>query len=135
MLTSKKETEDKTVLVIEDEDANFFALAAILKTRGFRCVSATNAAEAFTILKKTSIIDIILMDLMMPGIDGFEATKAIKSDEQFAHLPIVVLSALNTKEHKEKAFSSGANAYLTKPIDVDELLAVLKSFTPSSSAN
>jgi CheY-like chemotaxis protein len=129
MLNQKKE-KSKTVLIIDDEELNFFSLAALLRSRGIRSISATNTAEAFSVLKNTPDIDAILMDIMMPGINGFEASKAIKSEEKFTHIPIIILSALTMKEHKDKAIASGADAYLTKPVDFDLLMDLLNQYTP-----
>lgn len=127
LLGSKQEEKQKTLLIIDDEDLNFFSLAQILKTRGYRCLSAINSAEAFSLLKHTTEIEAILMDIMMPGIDGVQATKAIKDNPLFSHIPIIVLTALTTNDIKNKAMAAGANAFLTKPVDIDKLLAILKS--------
>jgi CheY-like chemotaxis protein len=124
LIVNRKEGE-RTILIIDDENLNFFSLAAILKTKGYRCLSAENAAEAFDVLKNNPEIKAILMDIMMPGIDGFKTTRAIKEDERYGHIPVLVFTALDTSEDKDKALASGANAFLSKPVSTDQLLEQL----------
>ena len=127
MLTlNRQEPEAKTVLIIDDEDMNFYSLAALLKSRGYQCISASNSAEAFSVLQKIATVDFILMDIMMPGIDGYEATAAIRSYPKFQSIPI---SALTNKEEVQKAYEAGADADLTKPVDFDKLMGLLQSHT------
>lgn len=125
MLIANRKEGERTILIIDDENLNFFSLAAVLKTRGFRCLSAENATEAFDVLRNAPEVKAILMDVMMPGIDGFETTRAIREDERFKHIPILVLTALSEKEDREKALASGADAFLAKPINLDQLLEQL----------
>ena len=102
MLIANRKEGERTILIIDDENLNFFSLAAVLKTRGFRCLSAENATEAFDVLRNAPEVKAILMDVMMPGIDGFETTRAIREDERFKHIPILVLTALSEKEDRER---------------------------------
>lgn len=125
MLIANRKEGERTILIIDDENLNFFSLAAVLKTRGFRCLSAENATEAFDVLRNAPEVKAILMDVMMPGIDGFETTRALREDERFKHIPILVLTALSEKEDREKALASGADAFLAKPINLDQLLEQL----------
>jgi CheY-like chemotaxis protein len=129
LVTHQQKQREKTVLIIDDEEMNYFSLAAMLNSRGIRSISASNTADAFSVLKTNAHIDVILMDIMMPGIDGFEASKAITSHERFSKIPIIVLSALTTTEDKNKALASGAVAYLTKPVDFDKLIELLNQYT------
>jgi CheY-like chemotaxis protein len=126
LIGAHKEEKTKTLLVIDDEELNFFALAEMLKTRGYRCLSAANPAEAFTVLQSETSIAAILVDIMMPGMDGYEATRTFKSHPQWNRIPVIVLTALTTNEDKHKAIAVGADAFLTKPVDVDRLLSLLK---------
>lgn len=125
LLGTHKEEQAKTLLIIDDEDLNFFALAELLKTRGYRCLSASNPAEAFAVLQSEPSISAILVDIMMPGMDGYEATRTIKKHHDWNKIPVIVLTALTTKDDKDKAMAAGADAFLTKPVDVDRLLQLL----------
>lgn len=125
LLGAHKEEKTKTLLIIDDEELNFFALAEMLKTRGYRCLSASNPAEAFAVLQTETSITAILVDIMMPGMDGYEATRTIKGNKQWSRIPVIVLTALTTKEDKHKAIAAGADAFLTKPVDIDRLLELL----------
>ena len=126
LLTDKSVDRKKTLLIIDDEDLNFFSLAAMLKSKGYACLSANGTGEALTVLRTTPEMDAILMDIMMPGLDGFETTRLIKEEPPFDSIPIIALTALTTNDVKEKALASGAVAFLTKPVDVDLLLAKLE---------
>lgn len=124
---------EERVLIIDDEDVNFFALAELLKTKGYRSISANNALEANAVLKSNNNIKAIIMDIMMPGVDGIELTASIKADTKFQHIPIIVTSALTTKDYKEKAAAAGAEYYLTKPIDIDALIKILSTLNKKST--
>lgn len=126
LITNQKAGAQKTILIIDDEDLNFFSLAAVLKSRGYQCISANNTAEAFSALKTNPEVSAILMDIMMPGIDGYEATHALKADDRYSHIPIIVLTALSSKEDREKSITSGANGFLSKPVDIDKLMELLE---------
>jgi len=135
MLIANRKEGERTILIIDDDNLNFFSLAAVLKARGFRCLSAENATEAFDVLRNNPEVKAILMDVMMPGIDGFETTRAIREDERFQHIPILVLTALSEKEDREKALASGADAFLAKPINLDQLVEQLNQITLLRTGN
>ena len=107
------------VLLVDDELMNRKVASKILKKEGFEVVEAVDGLEALERLK-TYDIDIILMDLMMPNMDGYEATKIIKEDENLSSIPIIILSALSDKSAILKGLELGANEYLTKPYDIAE---------------
>ena len=107
------------VLLVDDELMNRKVASKILKKEGFEVVEAVDGLEALERLK-THDIDIILMDLMMPNMDGYEATKIIKEDENLSSIPIIILSALSDKSAILKGLELGANEYLTKPYDIAE---------------
>jgi len=105
------------VLLCDDELMNRKVASKILNKEGFSVIEATNGAEAIELLKH-SRVDLILMDLMMPVMDGYEATKIIKEDEELSSIPLIVISALSDKKAITRALELGANEYLTKPFDI-----------------
>ena len=119
-------SSQKTILIIDDDQRNIFALTAVLKAKNFSVVSAASMAEAFVLLDSISEIGIVLMDMMMPGMDGYEAIPRIKLNEQYQHLPVIAVTAQAMAGDKEKALAAGADDYIPKPVDVDLLLEVLK---------
>jgi len=114
----------RTVLLIDDDSRNIFALKAVLKSRSFNCVTTNNATDGIALLKSDPAIAIVLMDMMMPDMDGYEAIKKIRRGEMRA-IPIVAVTAQAMVGDRDKCLAAGADAYLAKPIDVDELMEVL----------
>ncbi len=115
----------KKILIIDDDSRNIFALSAVLKARGFSCVSATGAQEGISMLKEDGEIGIVLMDMMMPDMDGYEAINEIRSDEQITSTPIIAVTAQAMVGDRDKALSAGADNYVSKPIDVDQLTQII----------
>ena len=115
-----------TILLCDDELMNRKVASKILKKEGFDVVEAVNGAEAIEVLKRSKI-DLILMDLMMPIMDGYEATKIIKESEAFAQIPLIVISALSDKSAITKALELGAIDYLTKPFDIIDFRLRIKN--------
>src|SRR5690242_16695522 len=115
----------KMILVIDDDDRNIFALSAVLRAKGFDCLDATSAPAGIDLLRNNGQIDVVLMDMMMPDMDGYEAIKIIKSDAAIASIPIVAVTAQAMRGDEEKVLAGGADAYISKPVDVDKLLEVL----------
>ena len=118
---------DLKILIADDEPTNRFIAKMALAKDGYQIVEATNGKEAIEIAKKENP-DVILMDAVMPIMNGFEAIKYIKNDENLANIPILMVTALDSKEDKVKAFNSGANDYISKPFDMQELKLRVKSF-------
>lgn len=119
----------KSILIIDDDARNIFALSAILKARGFTVVSATGVREAYVILARPEPIDTILIDMMMPEMDGYEAIPDLKQDERYKHIPLIAVTAQAMAGDREKCLAAGADAYLAKPVDVDALLELLDTAT------
>ena len=119
--------KDVTILIADDEPTNRFIIKSLLKQEGYNILEAKNGFEAIE-LTKHNRVDVILMDAMMPEMDGFEAIKEIKKIENLQNIPILMITALDSKDDKVKAFESGANDFITKPVDKDELLLRVKSF-------
>ncbi|MFA6137760.1 MAG: response regulator, partial [Sulfurimonas sp.] len=114
------------VLLCDDELMNRKVASKILEKEGFSVVEAVNGKEAIEVLNSTKI-DLILMDLMMPVMDGYEATKIIKEDDEFSTIPLIIISALSDKEAITKGLELGADEYLTKPFDIIEFRLRVKN--------
>lgn len=115
----------KRVLIIDDDNRNIFALSATLRTRSYECISCLSAEEALSLLKNDSCFDAILIDMMMPDMDGYEAIPLIKKIPSHTKTLVVAVTAQAMVGDKEKCLSSGADYYVSKPIDVDKLLDIL----------
>ena len=113
--------KNKKVLIVDDDIKNIFVLSSALQEYNMDISHAKNGKEAIEFLEEHKDIDIILMDIMMPVMDGYEAMKAIRSDDIFKTIPIIAVSAKAMKEDKDKAIDCGANDFLPKPIDLDKL--------------
>jgi HAMP domain-containing protein/CheY-like chemotaxis protein/signal transduction histidine kinase len=119
--------KDKKVLMVDDDIRNVYALSSVLETKGLDITSAQNGKEAIEILNSgEDSYDIVLMDIMMPIMDGYEAMNRIRQIEKFKNLPIIALTAKAQKEDKEKSIEAGANDYMSKPIDHEQLISLLK---------
>ncbi len=116
---------NKKVLIIDDDSRNIFALSAVLKARKYSCLSAPGAIEGIEILKRDQQIGIILMDIMMPDMDGYEAIERIREDNGISHIPIIAVTAQAMVGDRGKALAAGADNYISKPIDVDVLMGIL----------
>jgi two-component system, cell cycle response regulator DivK len=128
-------TAKMRILVAEDVPDNLILLQSILEASGHRISVAFDGAEAIE-LAMAQIPDLILMDLSMPIIDGWEATRHIKSQPSTSHIPIIALTAHAMPGDRERAFSAGCNDYLTKPIDLEQIERVLAFWSaPAHSAS
>ncbi|HEX8391398.1 MAG TPA: response regulator, partial [Longimicrobium sp.] len=116
----------KKVMVVDDDVRNIFSLTSVLEQQGMRVVFAENGRDAIELLKREPDVDLVLMDVMMPEMDGYETTQAIRGMPEFANLPIISLTAKAMKGDREKSISSGASDYITKPVDVDQLLSLMR---------
>ena len=115
----------RKVLVVDDDVRNVFALTSVLEGRGMSVLYAENGREGIATLQDNPDVDLVLMDVMMPELDGHATTEAIRAIPKFAELPIIALTAKAMHEDREKSLASGASDYVTKPVDVDELLATM----------
>jgi CheY-like chemotaxis protein len=118
----------RKVLIIDDDTRNIFALKATLKTKGYTCLTANGAMEGITLMKQTGDIGIVLMDMMMPDMDGYEALTVIRNDEQIGDVPVIAITAQAMKGDREKCLEAGADDYISKPVDVDKLLHLLNNY-------
>lgn len=112
----------KKILIVDDDPRNIFALRLTLKAKGFILKTSTSATEAITILENDNDFDLVLMDMMMPDMDGYEATKIIKNSKNISHIPIIAVTAQAMAEDKQKCLDAGAEDYVSKPINVDILI-------------
>jgi len=116
----------RTVLVIDDDIRNIFALTSVLEQRDLTVLHAENGRSGVEVLKTHPDIDIVLMDIMMPEMDGYETARAIRLIPEFADLPIVALTAKAMKGDREKCLQAGVSDYVTKPVDLDHLFSVMR---------
>ena len=117
---------EKKILLVDDDMRNIFALSKILKDRGMEVLKAENGKIALEMLNIHHDIDLVLMDIMMPEMDGYEAMKGIRSQLKSKNLPVIALTAKAMKDDKQKCIDAGANDYITKPIDVVRLLSLMR---------
>jgi HAMP domain-containing protein/signal transduction histidine kinase/DNA-binding response OmpR family regulator len=116
----------KKILVVDDDLRNIFALTSVLEQHGLEVMHAENGRDGIEILRKTKNIDAVLMDIMMPEMDGYETTRAVRQIAEFRALPIIALTAKAMKGDREKCLYAGASDYVTKPVDLDQLFSVLR---------
>ena len=116
---------EKEILIIDDDSKNIFALSAVLKAKKFQCVSALSAHQGLQMLSTNKNVGIVLMDMMMPEMDGYEAIGKIRSDDNFKNIPVIAITAQAMTGDREKCMQAGADGYISKPVDVDELLELL----------
>ncbi|MGI8686110.1 MAG: response regulator, partial [Acidimicrobiales bacterium] len=116
----------KRVLIVDDDVRNVFALTSVLERQGMTVLFAENGKDGIATLKQHPDVDLVLMDIMMPEMDGYETTTAIRRIPRFKKLPIIALTAKAMKGDREKSISAGASDYITKPVDVDQLLSLVR---------
>ncbi|MBA3405590.1 MAG: response regulator, partial [Gemmatimonadaceae bacterium] len=117
---------DKRVLVVDDDVRNIFSLTSVLEDHGMDVRFAENGKDALVALRENPDVDVILMDVMMPEMDGYETTRAIREMAEFKSLPIIALTAKAMKGDREKCIAAGASDYITKPVDTDQLISLLR---------
>ncbi|HEV3378729.1 MAG TPA: response regulator, partial [Thermoleophilaceae bacterium] len=118
--------EGKKVLIVDDDVRNVFALASVFERRGMHVVFAENGREGIEALRRHPDVSLVLMDIMMPEMDGYEATRTVREMPEFERLPILALTAKAMKGDREKSLASGASDYITKPVDVEQLLSLMR---------
>jgi len=123
--------EGRTILLVDDDVRNVFALTAALEQRGANVEVGRNGFEAIAKLDEIPGVDLVLMDVMMPGMDGLEATRRIRADGRFNRLPIIAITAKAMKDDQEQCLAAGANDYLAKPIDLARLYSLLRVWMPT----
>nr|WP_295928480.1 response regulator [uncultured Dyadobacter sp.] len=122
----------KKILLADDDMRNIFALSAVLEEAGFSIEIATNGKEAIRKLEETEGVELILMDVMMPEMDGIEATRLIRQQNRWVNIPIIAVTAKAMQGDREQCLEAGANDYISKPVDVDKLLSLIKVWLHSA---
>jgi CheY-like chemotaxis protein/CHASE3 domain sensor protein len=123
--------EGRRILLVDDDVRNIFALTSALEQKGVLVEVGRNGFEAIDKLDAVADIDLVLMDVMMPGMDGLEATRRIRADARFARLPIIAITAKAMKDDQEQCLAAGASDYLAKPIDLSRLYSLLRVWMPN----
>lgn len=116
----------KEILIIDDDYRNIFALKMVLKSKGYVCQSASSFKEAQALLEKEHCIALILMDMMMPETDGYQAIQLLK--EQGNTIPILAVTAQAMSGDKEKCLEAGADGYVSKPVNIDDLMCFINNY-------
>ena len=125
---SDEDLVGKTVLLVDDDPRNIFALSSILERRGMRVLTAANGHDAIRLVNSTPDIALVLMDIMMPEMDGYRTIAAIRENPSFRRLPIIALTAKAMKGDREKSLEAGASEYLAKPVNTEQLLSAMRSW-------
>lgn len=119
---------DRKILIVDDDSRNIFALSAVLKAKGYKCTSATGGQEGLDILEGDKEIAVVLMDMMMPGMDGYEAMNKMSQHPALKDIPVIAVTAQAMMGDRERCLNAGAVGYVSKPINVDELTQLLKNY-------
>lgn len=117
---------DKTILIVDDDVRNIFSLTKILEQNNMKVLSAMDGEEALARLEENTDVDIVLMDVMMPVMDGYETTKKIRENYKYKNLPVIAVTAKAMTGDREKCIEAGASDYISKPVDTDQLLSLLR---------
>ncbi|MGB6419299.1 MAG: response regulator, partial [Pseudolabrys sp.] len=128
LTTSDEDLVGRTVLLVDDDARNIFALSSILERRGMRVRTATTGNEAIQLIEANDDIAIVLMDIMMPEMDGYQTMEQIRKNADFRRLPIIALTAKAMKGDREKCLDAGASDYLAKPVNTEQLLSALRGW-------
>jgi CheY-like chemotaxis protein len=124
--SSDEDLVGQTALLVDDDARNIFALSSVLERRGMKVLTATTGAEAIALVQSNPEIAIVLMDIMMPQMDGYQTIAIIREDPAHRRLPIIALTAKAMKGDREKCLEAGASDYLAKPVNTEQLLLALR---------
>lgn len=122
------EVKTKKVLIIDDDSRNIFALTAVLKAKKYQCISASSAKQGFDILANDKDVGVVLMDMMMPDMDGYQAMSNMKKDPELKAVPVIAVTAQAMVGDRERCLDAGAAGYISKPVNVDELIVQLNHY-------
>jgi CheY-like chemotaxis protein len=124
--SSDEDLVGKTVLLVDDDARNIFALSSVLERRGMQVLTATTGNEAIALVESTPDLAIVLMDIMMPEMDGYQTMQVIRANPGLRRLPIIALTAKAMKGDREKCLDAGASDYLAKPVNTEQLMSALR---------
>ena len=124
--SARDSLQGRRVLIVDDDARNIFALEAALRAEGMEVLAAESGRQGIASLQTRSDVDIVLMDIMMPEMDGFETIRRIRADDSIASIPIIALTAKAMKGDREACIAAGASEYVSKPVDVDQLRSILQ---------
>jgi CheY-like chemotaxis protein len=123
---SDEDLKNRVVLLVDDDARNIFALSSALERRGMKVLTATTGREAIELVNSTPDLALVLMDIMMPEMDGYQTMAVIRENPRLQRLPIIALTAKAMKGDREKCLEAGASDYLAKPVNTEQLLATLR---------
>jgi CheY-like chemotaxis protein len=123
---SNEALQGRKVLVVDDDARNIFALATLLENHEMEVLTATNGRQAIELIQGTEDLNVVLMDIMMPEMDGYQTMREIRKDPRFRALPILALTAKAMKGDREKCLEAGASDYIAKPVNTEQLLSLLR---------
>jgi CheY-like chemotaxis protein len=126
LTSSDEDLLGRKVPLVDDDARNIFALSSVLERRGMHVLTATTGREAIALLESTADVAIVLMDIMMPEMDGYQTMEVIRKKAEFRRLPIIALTAKAMKGDREKCLEAGASDYLAKPVNTEQLLSALR---------
>ena len=124
--SSDEDLVGRTVLLVDDDARNIFALSSLLERRGMRVLTATTGREAIDLVNSSPDLALVLMDIMMPEMDGYQTMQRIREEPQHRRLPIIALTAKAMKGDREKCLEAGASDYLAKPVNTEQLMSALR---------
>lgn len=116
------------ILIVDDDSRNIFALTAVLKAKGYQCLAATGGQQGLDILAADKDITVVLMDMMMPDMDGYEAMHRMSKQPSLKDIPVIAVTAQAMMGDKERCLNAGAVGYISKPINVEELIRLLDQY-------
>ncbi len=120
-------TKEK-ILIIDDDSRNIFALKAVLNAKKYTCLAAASASEGINMLRNNDEIAVVLLDMMMPDMDGYEAMNTMRNDDMLNKIPVIAVTAQAMVGDRERCLAGGAVGYISKPVNVDELVVLLKKY-------
>ncbi|BAU54877.1 response regulator [Mucilaginibacter gotjawali] len=120
--------QPSAILIVDDDSRNIFALNLVLKSKGFRCLSATDGVSGLKMISEKLEIGVVLLDMMMPEMDGYECIAAIRQLPERGNMPVIAVTAQAMPGDREKCLAAGANDYISKPVNVDVLVGILTNY-------
>ncbi|WP_461789074.1 response regulator [Pedobacter sp.] len=118
----------KKILIIDDDSRNIFALKAVLTAKKYACLAANSAAEGFNIIKNEGDVGVVLLDMMMPEMDGYQALAKMKENDDLKEIPVIAVTAQAMVGDRERCLDAGADGYISKPVNVEELVKLLNQY-------